>query len=580
MPRPRVLLATEGTYPFHQGGVSTWCDALVNQLQDVDFVIFAIAMNPYVASLFNMPPNVQKVTAVPLWGMQDPSEHREELLYSEIFLQKQRTGMKEIHDLFAPAFQNLLEGMTGEIPGQIGESLATMYRYFRTYDYQLTFKSQEVWDIYKTWLMTTARRGYWEQPSVFESVQGLGWMYHFFTILNTTIPAADMVHSSAAAFCGMVGIVSKLEYGTPYILTEHGVYLREQYLAIGRSNMTPFSKRFLITLVKAISKENFHYADELAPVCGFNGRWERVLGASPEKIRVIYNGVSAKRFYPTPNPRPATPPLKVLSVARIDPNKDLETLLHAVRLVVSYHIPIQVRVLGSVSVPAYNERILALRHELGLDDTVEFLGHQSDIGAAYRDADIAVQSSVTEAFPYSVIESMMSGIPMIATDVGGTREALGSTGILVPSRDPAQLSLGIALLAQDPALRERLGAAARERALQFFEISTTMAAFISLYRRWQLRSGLAEPPTTMPTDPVLLSVLRGLTLARLGSWDLALDEYERALGGLGNHPAAAPILIDVASIEIRQGRVKEAENHLMKSRLIEAYYKTQIGQAG
>ena len=580
MARPRVLLATEGTYPFHQGGVSTWCDALVHQLPDIDFVIFAIAMNPYVASLFKMPPNVQQVTAVPLWGMQDPSEHREELMYSEIFLQKQRTGMKEIHDLFVPAFQNLLEGMTGEVPGQIGESLAAMYRYFRTYDYQLTFKSQEIWDIYKTWLMTTARRGYWQQPSVFESVQGLGWMYHFLTILNTAIPAADMVHSSAAAFCGMVGIVSKLEYGTPYILTEHGVYLREQYLAIGRSNMTPFSKRFLISLVKAISKENFYYADELAPVCGFNGRWERVLGAQPEKIRVIYNGVSAKRFYPAPDPRPATPPLKVLSVARIDPNKDLETLLRAVHLVLSYKIPIQVKVLGSVSVPAYNERVLALCHELALDDTVEFLGHQSDIGDAYRDADIAVQSSVTEAFPYSVIESMMSGIPMIATDVGGTREALGSTGILVPSRDPAQLSLGIALLAQDPALRERLGAAARERALQFFEISTTMRAFMSLYRRWQIRSGLAETPVPMPTNPVLLRVLRGLTLARVGSWDLALDEYENALVGLGNHPAAAPILIDMASIEIRQGRMKEAENHLMKSRLIEAYYKTQVGQAG
>lgn len=103
---------------------------------------------------------------------------------------------------------------------------------------------------------------------------------------------------------------------------------------------------------------------------------------------------------------------------------------------------------------------------------------------------------------------------------------------------------------------------------------------MSLYRRWQIRSGLAETPVPMPTNPVLLRVLRGLTLARVGSWDLALDEYENALVGLGNHPAAAPILIDMASIEIRQGRMKEAENHLMKSRLIEAYYKTQVGQAG
>lgn len=583
MAAPRVLLATEGTYPFHQGGVSTWCDALVHHLPDVDFTILAIAMNPYVAVAFDLPHNVKSVVAVPLWGMQDPSEHRDELAYSEIFLQKQRTGDNEIAELFLPPFEKFLRGLVTNQAGELGVALTQMHRYFRTYDYQTTFKSQLVWDLYKTWLLGSARAGYWNEPTVFESVQGLGWMYHFLTVLNTAVPAADMVHSSAAAFCGMVGIVSKSEYGTPYLLTEHGVYLREQYLAIGRSNMTPFSKRFLIALVKAISRENLHYADQLVPVCAFNSRWERVLGADTNKIRVIYNGVSSRTFYPSEPPREPSLPqqktLEILSVARIDPNKDLETLLRAIHLVRKADVPVRLRVLGSVSVESYQEKILALTRELGLVDTVSYEGHNPDISDAYRSADIAVQSSVTEAFPYSVIESMMSGTPMVATDVGGTREALDTAGILVPSRNPEALSQAIIHLARNPELRKKLALAARARALEFFEISKAMQSFLDLYRQWQRRDAAGDDVVPADDDPALLHVTRALLLRRIHQNSLALSEYYQALASLGNDPAAVPLLADVASLELQSNRQTLAYQHLVKSRLLESVFRRSSGRA-
>ncbi len=575
MAAPTVLLATEGTYPFHPGGVSTWCDALVHHLPDVNFVVVAIAMNPYVAVAFDLPANVKQVVAIPLWGMQDPSEHRNELAYSEIFLQKQRTGASEIRELFLPHFERFLQNLINERPGELGDALAHMYRYFRTYDYQTSFKSPDVWDLYKAWLMHTTHQGYWRAPSIFESVQGLGWIYHFMTVLNTAIPPGDMVHSSAAAFCGMVGIVSKLEYGTPYLLTEHGVYLREQYLGIGRSNMTPFSKRFLIALVKAVSRENLYYADQLVPVCAFNSRWERVLGGDIEKVHVIYNGVNSKTFHPADPPRHllADPkPLEILSVARIDPNKDLETLLKAIHIVKAAGMPVRLRVLGSVSVESYNDRVQALARELDLTDIVLFEGHQAEISDAYRTADIAVQSSVTEAFPYSVIEAMMSGTPMVATDVGGTREALGPVGLLVPSRNPDEMAAAILTLGRDHALRARLGAAARIRALQYFEISTAMQAFFDLYHQWQI--GRAPQPSVGPlaTEPALLHVTRALLLRRLNQPQLALKEYYEALASLGGHPAAVPILAEVASLELTLGHARKGYEQLVKSRLLESLY--------
>lgn len=579
MARAHVLLATEGTYPFHPGGVSVWCDTLVHQLPEVDFTIFAVAMNPYVAVQFDLPANVRTLLAVPLWGMQDPSEHRRDLSYSEIFLQKQRTGQSEVENFFLPSLQQFLNALVADRPGLLSESLTQMYRYFRTYDYQTTFKSQCVWDLYKTWLLGASRQGYWSEPSVFEAVQGLGWIYHFLIVLNTAVPPADVVHSSAAAFCGIVGMVSKLEYNTPYLLTEHGVYLREQYLAIGRSNMTPFSKRFLIALVKAISRENLHLADQLVPVCAFNGRWERVLGAEAAKIRVIYNGVNGAVFHP-PSLRPSRTPIEILAVARIDPNKDLETLIRAIQVVRSFNIEVHVRILGSVSVESYHEKIMALIRQLRLQDVVELKGHTTNMSEAYQSADICVQSSVTEAFPYSVIEAMMSGVPMVATDVGGTREALGNTGILVPSRDPAQLALGIALLAQDPDLRRRLGDAARSRAHQYFEISQAMQAFLRLYQRWH--TGLVEPFFSAPTPlaPALIHVTRALALERIEQPSLALQEYNHALSLLDRHPAAAALLIEMSQLEMTIGQHEQAYEHLLKSRLLMATFRHNSSRAG
>ena len=357
-----MLLATEGTYPFHPGGVSTWCDTLITRMPDVDFIVFAIAMNPYVNIRFAMPSHVQSVVTVPLWGTQDPSEHRQDAAFSQIFLRKQRTSAQEIERLFIPLFDQFLAEMraSGGDPEAVGEALAGLYRYFQVYDYQMSFKNPVVWDHYREWVVAAGADGLWDSPTVFEAVQSLGWIYHFFTVLNTTLPEVDLVHSSAAAFCGMAGIVSKIQFGSPYILTEHGVYLREQYLSVGRSNMSGFSKRFLIALIQTVVRANLHYADELSPVCSFNARWERLLGADPGRIRVIYNGVDPQVFTPAAEP-PEHDRLEVLCVARSDPNKDLETLLHAASIVEQKIGKVRFVVRGAVTVPEYHTKLLDLR---------------------------------------------------------------------------------------------------------------------------------------------------------------------------------------------------------------------------
>ncbi|MBE3591019.1 MAG: GT4 family glycosyltransferase PelF [Firmicutes bacterium] len=562
-----VILATEGTYPYHVGGVSTWCDTLVRQMPDTRFIVVAVIMNPYVSARFPLPATVERVIAIPLWGTQDPSEHRTDLPFSEVFLKKQRTSEAQVRQIFLPLFQELLGAIStrGRDAAALGQVFLGMYRYFQMYDYQETFKAEDVWQTFKTTVMAEVQAGLWPEPTIFDLVQALGWVYRFLIILNTPIPQADVTHSSAAAFCGLIGIVGKLLHGTPYLLTEHGVYLREQYLSVGRSTMSPFAKAFLLAFIQSIVRANLHHADELAPVCRFNARWEQKLGVPPERIHVIYNGVNPGVFQPRPKPAPPGDDVRVVSIARIDPNKDIETLLRAAAIVHARAPRARFIVQGAVSVPEYHRKMLALREELQLEEVVDFAGHTDDIARTYQEADIIVQSSVSEAFPYSVIEAMMSGKPIVATDVGGTAEALAGTGLLVPARDPARMAVAILQLIDDPALRAELGEGARARALDLFTVERTTRSFAE---RYAALAGERDAAAATRRRQVL-ALTRAYALAGVGMYDAALGQLQDALRLDPAGPLAGALLAQMAEFEERLGRRANRDQRLIQAWLID-----------
>lgn len=70
-----VLLATEGTYPFARGGVSTWCDRLTHGLPDINFRLLAVVTNPFEQPKYELACNIQEVIKVPQWGLLQPAEY-------------------------------------------------------------------------------------------------------------------------------------------------------------------------------------------------------------------------------------------------------------------------------------------------------------------------------------------------------------------------------------------------------------------------------------------------------------------------------------------------------------------------
>jgi glycosyltransferase involved in cell wall biosynthesis len=126
--------------------------------------------------------------------------------------------------------------------------------------------------------------------------------------------------------------------------------------------------------------------------------------------------------------------------------------------------------------------------EHSLEGNVTFAGLTKDPAQVYSDADIVVLPSISEGFPYVVVEAMMCGAAIVASDVGGVREALGNTGVLTPSADPEALAQALYFLLRNGRERRRLGAMAAARALELFTEKRFLKNYNEAY--WDLFLGV------------------------------------------------------------------------------------------
>lgn len=577
----KVMMTTEGTYPFHHGGVSTWCDMLIKNLnKDMDFVLYSIIMNPFVTQKFDLPQNTELIK-VPLWGTEEPSEHLN-IPFSKIYSSQKKTTDEVIKKKFLPLFIDLIEEIISyeKNPEKFANTLHKLYKYFQKYEYKKSFKSQITWDTYKEMIAkyTNDERNNLQSAGSYSLINSLGWIYRFMTILNTPIPRVDVTHSAAAAFCGIPCVLAKFEYNAPFILTEHGVYLREQYLSLSQRGYSSFLNTFLIRLIHSVVNINYYYADQVSPVCNYNTRWERRFGVQQNKISVIYNGVG-KNFLPTKVDKKDKTKLTVVSVARIDPVKDIITLLKAAALVKNQVPDVKFIVYGSVTVQGYYEECIRIKDELALGDTFVFAGHTSDVPGAYQSGDIVVLSSISEAFPYSVVEAMMSGKPVVATDVGGIKEAIGEIGVVVPPRNPEKLAKGIEKLLLDSELRASLSEDAIERALNLFTIKRFQELYFKSYLKLVLEanSGVSSEGREYIESRIDISIQRrtqrlllekGIALLEYGYYRDAIDKFREAINTEFNSPAVPFILTKIADAYNKLGEYEKGLNELVKAEYI------------
>jgi polysaccharide biosynthesis protein PelF len=462
-----IALSAEGTYPHQFGGVSVWCDQLVRGLSDYDFELVALVATGSEPVRWSMPGNVRKLTTVPLWGSPPPAPSGSRWLRP-----RSRPPVRELIDvLLAPA---------DEGQEQFGEVMRGLFSFAQEGNLSAELASES-----SVRLLSEAWRERWPDPDVppptlHDAVLAIQLLEHGLRPLSHPAPQADVVHAVTNGLGALPALAAKWQYGTPMLVTEHGMYMREHYL---HSRQDPYRwpvKQFHLQLLRRLCVLGYDEAAVITPGNVYNKRWEEQLGADLTKVRTIYNGVDPADF-PALDSEPEVPTISW--AGRVDPIKDLETLLRAFALVHRELPEARLRIFGSP--PQGREPYLArcqeLAVELGLEHEVAFEGRVAQIRDAYAAGQVVVLCSISEGFPYTLIEAMTCGRPCVATDVGGVTEAAGDTGLVVPPRDPAELARACLTLLRDADLRQRLGSAARLRALEFFTVDRAISAFDEIY---------------------------------------------------------------------------------------------------
>jgi glycosyltransferase involved in cell wall biosynthesis len=184
------------------------------------------------------------------------------------------------------------------------------------------------------------------------------------------------------------------------------------------------------------------------------------------RLTVIPNGVDLAHFRPTGRPTRSAG-VVIGCTARLHVKNDHASLLQAFARLAPQWPDARLLLVGR---GPEEQPLRILTEQLGLSARVHFAGEQADVAPCLQEMDLYVQGSMAEGMPNSILEAMATGLPVVATAVGGTPEVVANdeTGLLVPPGDPAAMAAALTTLLADPARVEAFGRAGRARAEAHF----------------------------------------------------------------------------------------------------------------
>jgi glycosyltransferase involved in cell wall biosynthesis len=283
-------------------------------------------------------------------------------------------------------------------------------------------------------------------------------------ILKAIQPDLVSCHSSKA---GIVGRLAAYFCNIPVIFTAHG-----WAFTTGIPAFQAFLYRIIETLAAKIT-------DHIITVSEFDRDLAiKYKVCPPQKVTSIHNGMPDRPMIRSNNSQADR--VRLLMVARIAPQKDHELLFEALSECLDLNWNLDL--IGSGD----DSELRKLAEHLGILERIHFLGERSDVPHILDTrADIFLLISKWEGFPRSILEAMRAGLPVIASDVGGSRESVrqGETGFVVPARDKKSLVDALRHLISDPALQEKMGHEGRRVFEQHFTFQAMASKNLALYQK-------------------------------------------------------------------------------------------------
>ncbi|MGW0611078.1 DUF3492 domain-containing protein [Streptomyces sp. NPDC002788] len=522
----RIGLLTEGGYPYVSGDARLWCDRLVHGLAQHEFDVYALSRSEQQEDegWIPLPPNVRRVRTASLWMAEDDEVvlgRRARRRFTECFGELARVlcgvpaeasggvpaaasgalaasgaaGGASIAgvpggaptgeaDRFANALYGLAElardegGLAGVLRSEA--AVRTLERACRAPGAHRSAREARVPDL-------LAVAAYLERAL---SPLSLDWYE------DDGLGAVDLCHAASGGTAALPGLLARHFTGVPLMVTEYGVRLRTHYLSA--PDAPPAVRSLLAAFQGRLAAEAYRQAEVVTAGNTHARRWQERCGADREKLRTVYPGMDARPFAEVGESPEWADPHTLVWVGHVAPAKDLVSLLHAFAEIRKQEPRTRLRIVGAAAGPegaAYLGHCRTLAAQLFPDEAE---GPHSDgdnpvsfeeIGGpelpfcadAYASAAVTVLSSVVEGFPLGLVEAMLCGCATVSTDVGAVVEIIGGTGLVVPPRNPRALAEACVALLRDPERRERLGAAARARALELFTVEQNIEAFHGIY---------------------------------------------------------------------------------------------------
>ncbi|MFI1969257.1 hypothetical protein BLA24_25200 [Streptomyces cinnamoneus] len=474
----RVGLLSEGGYPYAAGEGGEWCDHLVRGLGQHDFELYALSRSARQedSGWHALPGNVRRVRAAPLWGGPAPGSGGR--AYGSYGRDQRRRFTAHFGDLAAAVtlpgdqayrFADGLDGLADLARDEGG--LAAALRS------ELALRALE-----------TACRAPGALPAAYaarvadllvvsglleRALRPLSLDWYGSADGDRGLAAVDLCHATSAGPAALPGLLAKRFFGTPLLVTEYEVRLREYYLGGGADpEACSAPARTLLSAFHRLLAERIY--GEAALVTAGDGqgrRWQERCGADRARQRTVHPGMDASLYEAVGEGDPAVCPAAddgttlVWVGGRVEPH-----LWEALAVLRAAEPGVRVRVVGVPPDP---------QTAPGTPEGVRFgpaTGPED-----YAAGSVVVLSGAVEGFPAALAEAMFCGRATVSPDVGAVREVIGGTGLVVPPRDPRALAGACLDLLRDPERRARLGAAARARALELFTVEQNVSAFGAIY---------------------------------------------------------------------------------------------------
>jgi glycosyltransferase involved in cell wall biosynthesis len=313
----------------------------------------------------------------------------------------------------------------------------------------------------------------------------------------------DIVHAKGF-MSGMVAQHLKAALGIPFVIAFHALD-EGRHPAPGAADALPPARL-------RIGRQLMEQADRIIAECEQDRQdMEQLYGASPARIAVAPCGFDPGELWPIPQAEArallglAPARFTVLQLGRLAPRKGVDTAIQATALLRSRHgIDAQLVVVGGELHERAHDgpetaRLRALADKLDVAGHVHFLGRQprDRLRLYYGAADVVVATPWYEAFGITPVEAMACARPVVGSEVGGIKSTVvdGSTGFLVPSRDPQAVADRLATLQRNPILARTMGDAGLRRAYRHYTWRSVAQQVAAVYA-----AVLAETQTTATID--------------------------------------------------------------------------------